>query len=128
MHDPISDLLTRIRNAGQAQHIDVCIPHSRLKEAIARLLMTEGYVNGVNVEGEKIKTIKVCLRYQNRRTVITGLRQISTPGLRRYVGSADVPRVLGGMGVAILSTPKGVMSGTEARKQNIGGELICYVW
>jgi small subunit ribosomal protein S8 len=128
MHDPISDLLTRIRNAGQAQHSDVSIPHSRLKEAISRVLKDEGYVSDVKVEGEKIKSIRVSLRYQNRRSVITGLKQISTPGLRRYVGAGDVPRVLGGMGVAVLSTPKGVLTGVEARKQNVGGEVICYVW
>lgn len=128
MHDPISDLLTRIRNAGQAQHAQVSIPHSRLKEAIVRLLKAEGYLGDVQVEGDKIKSLKVGLRYQGRRSVITGLRQISTPGLRRYVGAGEVPRVLGGMGVAVLSTPKGVMSGIEARKQNVGGELICYVW
>jgi small subunit ribosomal protein S8 len=128
MHDPISDLLTRIRNAGQAQHSDVSIPHSRLKEAISRVLKDEGYVSDVKVEGDKIKSIKVSLRYQNRRSVITGLKQISTPGLRRYVGAGDVPRVLGGMGVAVLSTPKGVLTGVEARKQNVGGEVICYVW
>ncbi|MBN9690384.1 MAG: 30S ribosomal protein S8 [Verrucomicrobia bacterium] len=128
MHDPISDLLTRIRNAGQAQHSDVTIPHSRLKEAISRVLKEEGYISDVKVEGDKIKSIKVSLRYQNRRSVITGIKQISTPGLRRYVGAGDVPRVLGGMGVAVLSTPKGVLTGVEARKQNVGGELICYVW
>jgi small subunit ribosomal protein S8 len=128
MHDPISDLLTRIRNAGQAQHSDVSIPHSRLKEAISRVLKDEGYVSDVKVEGDKIKSIRVSLRYQNRRSVITGLKQVSTPGLRRYVGAADVPRVLGGMGVVVLSTPKGVLSGVEARKQNVGGEVICYVW
>lgn len=128
MHDPISDLLTRIRNAGQAQHSDVTIPHSRLKEAISRVLKDEGYLSDVKVEGDKIKSIKVSLRYQNRRSVITGIKQISTPGLRRYVGAGEVPRVLGGMGVAVLSTPKGVLSGVEARKQNVGGEVICYVW
>lgn len=128
MHDPISDLLTRIRNAGRAKHNDVSIPHSRLKEAVARLLKSEGYVTDVNVEGEVKKSIRVSLRYQNRLSVITGLRQISTPGLRRYVGAGDVPRVLGGMGVAVLSTPKGVLTGIEARKQNVGGEVICYVW
>ncbi|HAB14999.1 MAG TPA: 30S ribosomal protein S8 [Verrucomicrobiales bacterium] len=128
MHDPISDLLTRIRNAGQAQHVEVTIPHSRLKEAVVRLLKDEGYLNDVRVEGDKIKSLKVGLRYQGRRSVITGLRQISTPGLRRYVGAGSVPRVLGGLGVAVLSTPKGVLSGLEAQKQNVGGELICYVW
>jgi small subunit ribosomal protein S8 len=128
MHDPISDLLTRIRNAGQAQHSEVTIPHSRLKEAISRVLKEEGYVSEVKVEGDKIKSITVSLRYQNKRSVITGLKQISTPGLRRYVGAGDVPRVLGGMGVAVLSTPRGVLTGVEARRQNVGGEVICYVW
>jgi len=128
MHDPISDLLTRIRNAGQSHHAEVVIPHSKVKESIARLLQQEGYLGEVSVEGTNIKSLKVALKYQGRKSVITGLRRISTPGLRRYVGSGDIPRVLGGMGVAVISTPKGVLSGTEARKQNVGGELICYVW
>ncbi len=128
MHDPISDLLTRIRNASQARHADVTVPHSRMKESIARLLKEEGYLTDVQVEGDKVKTLKLALKYQGRRNAITGLRQISTPGLRRYVGAGNVPRVLGGMGVAILSTPKGIVSGLEARRQNVGGELICYVW
>ena len=128
MHDPISDLLTRIRNASLARHADVTVPHSRLKESIARLLKDEGYLTDVQVEGDKVKTLKLGLKYQGRRNAITGLRQISTPGLRRYVGAGDVPRVLGGMGVAVLSTPKGIVSGLEARRQNVGGELISYVW
>jgi small subunit ribosomal protein S8 len=128
MHDPISDLLTRIRNASHARHADVTIPHSRLKESIARLLKDEGYLTDVQVEGDKVKTLKLGLKYQGRRNAISGLRQISTPGLRRYVGAGNVPRVLGGMGVAVLSTPKGIVSGIEARRQNVGGELICYVW
>lgn len=128
MHDPISDLLTRIRNASQARHADVTVPHSRLKESISRLLKDEGFLTDVQVEGDKVKTLKLGLKYQGRRNAITGLRQISTPGLRRYVGAGNVPRVLGGMGVAVLSTPKGIISGVEARRQNVGGELICYVW
>lgn len=128
MHDPISDLLTRIRNAGMARHAKVSIPHSKLKESVASILKQEGYVADVTVEGAAIKTIVVALKYEQKRPVIVGLRQISTPGLRRYVRSTEIPRVLGGMGVAIVSTSRGVMSGQEAKKQNLGGELVCYVW
>jgi small subunit ribosomal protein S8 len=129
MHDPISDILTRIRNAGQAQHPNVSIPHSKMKESLARILKQEGYITDVAVEGAAaLKQIKLGLKYQNRKPVIVGLRQISTPGLRRYVRSTEIPRVLGGMGISIVSTSKGLMTGTEARKQNLGGELVCYVW
>lgn len=128
MHDPISDLLTRIRNAGMARHPKVTLPHSRLKEAVAKILKQEGYVSDISVEGGVIKTLTLTLKYEQKRPVIAGLKQISTPGLRRYVGSTEIPRVLGGMGVAIVSTSQGVMSGMEARKQNLGGELVCYVW
>ena len=128
MHDPISDLLTRIRNAGAAKHPSLVMPHSKLKESVANILKREGYLNEVAVEGDKLKSLKIGLRYDGKQSVIVGLRQISTPGLRRYVRSAEIPRVLGGMGVAILSTSKGVMSGQDARKQNLGGELVCYVW
>ena len=128
MHDPVSDLLTRIRNAGMARHAKVSIPHSKLKEAVVRILMAEGYVSDVGLEGASPKQIVVTLKYAGRQPVIAGLRQISTPGLRRYVRSTEIPRVLGGMGVAVVSTPKGVMTGTEARKSNMGGELLCYVW
>lgn len=128
MHDPISDLLTRIRNAGMARHAKVTIPHSKLKESVASILKQEGYVADVTVEGATIKTIVVSLKYEQRRPVIVGLRQISTPGLRRYVRSTEIPRVLGGMGVAVVSTSRGVMSGQDAKKQNLGGELVCYVW
>lgn len=126
--DPVSDLLTRIRNAGMALHPSVNLPHSRFKESIAEVLRQEGYIAGVSTEGDKLKTLKLTLKYQARKPVIVGLRQISTPGLRRYVASTDIPRVLGGLGVAVVSTPKGVMSGSQARKQNLGGELVCYVW
>lgn len=128
MHDPISDLLTRIRNAGMARHAKVTIPHSRLKEAVAKILKKEGYVADMAVEGDVIKSLILTLKYEQRRPVIAGLKQVSTPGLRRYVGSTEIPRVLGGMGVAIVSTSQGVMSGLEAKKQNLGGELVCYVW
>jgi len=128
MHDPVSDLLTRIRNAGMARHSKVSVPHSRLKESVARILKAEGYVSEVIVEGTMPKQIVISLKYTGQTPVIVGLRQISTPGLRRYVRSTEIPRVLGGMGVAVVSTPQGVMTGTNARKANLGGELVCYVW
>ena len=128
MQDPIADMLTRIRNAGMARHPSVAMQHSRMKEAIARILKDEGYIADIAVEGEKLKTLKLGLKYQGRKSVIEGLRQISTPGLRRYVGSGSIPRVLGGLGTAILSTPRGILSGSEARKQGVGGELVCYIW
>lgn len=104
------------------------MPHSRLKESVAQLLKQEGFITEVAVEGTKLKQLRLSLRYSGRRSAITGIRQISTPGLRRYVSAGSIPRVLGGMGVAVLSTPKGVVSGTDARKLNVGGEVICYVW
>jgi small subunit ribosomal protein S8 len=128
MTDPISDMLTRIRNANQALLPVVELPHSKVKESIAHILKKEGYVTDVNVDGTAKKTIKLKLKYQGRKGVIEGLRRVSTPGLRRYTGSTEIPRVRGGLGVAIVSTSEGVMSGNDARKKNIGGELLCYVW
>ena len=127
--DPIADMLTRIRNANQALLPDVAMPHSNMRESIAKILKREGYVQEFAVEGKPgAKTIKVKLKYQGRKGVIEGLRRVSTPGLRRYVGATEIPRVLGGMGISILSTPRGVLSGTEARKQNVGGEVLAYIW
>ncbi|HTI72692.1 MAG TPA: 30S ribosomal protein S8 [Candidatus Limnocylindria bacterium] len=126
--DPISDLLTRIRNAGLALHPSVTMPHSKMKEAVAVVLKQEGYIADFKTAGDQGKTLTLDLKYKARKPVIIGLRQISTPGLRRYVGSTEIPRVLGGLGVAIVSTSKGLMSGSTAKKQNLGGELICYVW
>lgn len=129
MSDPIADLLTRIRNAGNALLPCVEIPHSKLKESIAHILKREGYVSDVAVEGAVAKKkIKVKLKYAGRKSVIDGLQRVSSPGLRRYVGAAEIPRVRNGMGTAILSTPAGVLTGNEARRQNVGGELLCYVW
>lgn len=128
MTDPISDMLTRLRNANQALMPDVVLSHSILKESVARILKREGYIADCSVEGKAAKKLKLKLKYQGRRGVITGLRRVSTPGLRRYVGADKIPRVLGGMGTAIISTSKGVMTGFEAQKQNVGGELICFVW
>lgn len=128
MTDPISDLLTRIRNAGRALLPVIEMPHSRTKEGIARILVREGYIADCAVEGAKLKKLKLKLKFNGRKGVIEGLRRVSRPGLRHYVAVDKIPRVLGGLGVAILSTPRGLMTGTEARKQNLGGEVLCYVW
>ncbi len=128
MSDPISDLLTRIRNASRALLPAVELPHSRIKEGVAQILKSEGYVSEVSVEGKAIKKLKIQLKYQDKKAVIEGLKRISKPGLRKYVGSTEIPRVLGGMGVSILSTSEGIMTGTQAKKKNLGGELLCYIW
>ena len=128
MSDPISDMLTRIRNAGRALLPAVELPHSRMKESVAKILKSEGYVADVAVEGNAIKKLKIRLKYQGKKNVIEGLKRVSRPGLRRYVGATEIPRVLSGMGVSILSTPEGVMTGAQAKKKNLGGELLCYVW
>ena len=128
MTDPISDMLTRLRNANLALVPEVEVSHSRMKESIAGILKKEGYIADCSVEGKTGKKIKLKLKFQGRKGIIAGLKRVSKPGLRRYVGATEIPRVLGGMGTAIVSTPRGVMTGVEARKQNLGGELICYVW
>ena len=128
MTDPISDMLTRIRNAGRALLPTVEMPHSKMKESLANILKKEGYVADVAVDGKTIKKLKIQLKYQGKKSVIEGLRRISKPGLRHYVGATEIPRVLGGMGVSVISTPEGVMTGTQARKKNLGGELLCYIW
>lgn len=130
MTDPISDMLTRVRNAGRAQLPAVEVPHSKLKESIARVLKEEGYVADVEVAGagKAAKAIKLQLKYQGRKTVFEGLRRVSTPGRRVYIASKEIPRVRGGLGIAILSTPEGVMTGVSARKKNLGGEVLAHVW
>ena len=128
MNDPISDMLTRIRNASKAAQPAVEIPHSKMKESIAQILKKEGYISDYSVDGQTVKALKLKLKYDGRRSVIEGLRRVSTPGIRRYTGSTEIPRVRGGLGVAIVSTSQGVMSGNEARKKNVGGELLCYIW
>jgi len=128
MNDPISDMLTRIRNANRALLPNVEMPHSQIKESIAGILKREGYIADFNVEGKLPKTIKLKLKYQGKKSVIEGLRRVSTPGLRRYVGATKIPRVRGGLGVAVLSTSEGLVTDVQARKRNLGGELICYVW
>jgi small subunit ribosomal protein S8 len=128
MSDPISDMLTRIRNAGRALLPAVELPHSRMKESVAKILKSEGYVADVAVEGATIKKLKIRLKYQGKKNVIEGLKRVSRPGLRRYVGATEIPRVLNGMGISIMSTPEGVMTGAQAKKKNLGGELLCQVW
>ena len=128
MNDPISDMLTRIRNANRALLPTIELPHSKMKESIAGILKKEGYITDFAVEGKLPKSIKVKLKYQGKKSVIEGLRRVSSPGLRRYVGATEIPRVRGGLGVAVVSTSEGLMTGNQARKKNIGGELVCYVW
>ncbi len=128
MTDPISDMLTRLRNANLALVPEVEMAHSKMKESIAAILKKEGYIADCSVEGKTARKLKLKLKYQGRQGVIVGLKRVSKPGLRRYVRATEIPRVLGGMGTAIVSTPRGVMTGVDARKQNLGGEVICYVW
>ncbi len=130
MTDPIADMLTRIRNGALARHDRVEMPHSRLKEHVAGVLKLEGYVDDVRVsEGEGPKTLTVILRYgRDRQSAIDGLRRVSTPGRRVYVRHDRIGRVCSGMGVSILSTSRGVMTDKEAKKQRVGGELLCEVW
>jgi small subunit ribosomal protein S8 len=128
--DPIADLLTRIRNAVRAKHPRVDLPSSKLKVEVARILKDEGYLSNYKVVEEKgKKTLRVFLRYTpDRRSVITDLRRVSRPGSRRYTGKAGIRPVVGGMGISILSTPRGLMTGQSARKAGVGGELMCEVW
>jgi small subunit ribosomal protein S8 len=126
--DPIADMLARIRNGARALRPVIEVPHSRIKESIAGILRQEGYIADCAVEGQRIKTIKLRLKYQGKKNVIEGLRRLSRPGLRRYVGADEIPRVRGGLGVVVISTPEGVMTGTQAKKKNLGGELVCSVW
>jgi small subunit ribosomal protein S8 len=127
--DPIADMLTRIRNAQQARHESVNVPSSRIKADIARVLKSEGFIRDYEMPKEEERDIKIQLRYSGKRDpVVTGLKRISKPGLRVYAKSKDMPRILGGLGIAIVSTPQGVMTAAEAKRANVGGEILCYVW
>jgi small subunit ribosomal protein S8 len=132
MTDPIADMLTRIRNANIAMHDDVRMPSSKLKEALAGVLATEGYIEAFDVEenpDKPGKTLHVRMKYSpDRARTISGLRRVSKPGLRVYSPSTEVPRVLGGLGVAVISTSQGLLSDREARRRKVGGEVLCYVW
>ena len=130
MTDPIADMLTRIRNAVKANHKSVSLPSSNEKKAIAQILLDEGFINGFNVEEDnKQGILTIDLKYtENGEKVISGLSRISKPGLRVYVKSNEVPKVLNGLGTAIISTSKGLLTDKAARRENVGGEVICYVW
>ena len=125
MTDPIADMLTRIRNANQMRNKEVSMPTSKMKVEIAKILAAEGFIEEYSV---KDKTLTLTLKYANKERVITGLKRISKPGLRVYAGADELPRVLNGLGIAIISTPKGVMTDKLARKNNVGGEVIAYIW
>ena len=127
--DAIADMLTRIRNAGSAGHATVDIPQSNLKKSIAKILLDEGYIESYElVEGNTQGIIRVTLKYSGRKHVISGIKRISKPGLRTYADKASLPRVLNGLGIAIISTSKGVMTDKEARKLGVGGEVLAYIW
>lgn len=130
MTDPIADMLTRIRNANQNRAKDVTMPSSKMKETIASILKEEGYIENFSIEKKDVQNnLTLTLKYgKNKERVITGLKRISKPGLRVYANVEELPRVLNGLGIAIISTPKGVMTDKLARKNNVGGEVIAYIW
>ena len=132
MTDPIADMLTRIRNGNVAMHDEVVMPSSKLKEALAAILVREGYISAYRVDGDAShpgRKLVVQMKYTpERRRTITGIKRVSKPGLRVYSAAADVPRVLGGMGVSILSTNQGLLTDKEARERRVGGEILCQVW
>jgi len=128
--DPIADMLTRVRNAILARHDFVLVPASRMKLSIAKILKEEGFISDYEVlKGKPQRVIKIYLKYaEKKEPVLTGLKRVSKPGLRIYVERAEIPRVYGGLGIAIVSTSKGVMTGHQAWRQKVGGELLCYIW
>ena len=128
--DPIADMLTRIRNAGAARHATVDVPASKMKKAIAQILLDEGYIKAYEIVENGVQgTIKITLKYTaNREKAISGLRRVSKPGLRVYAGADELPRVLKGLGIAIISTSKGVMTDKQAREAHIGGEVLAFIW
>ncbi len=130
--DPIADMLTRIRNANMVSLTEVEMPSSKLKVELAKLLKSEGYVEDyavIDKEGSSFKTLKITLKYDEKsKPVISNLRRVSRPGLRNYCKAKDIPQVLGGMGIAIISTSKGLLTDRKAKKENVGGEILCYVW
>jgi len=127
--DPIADMLTRIRNAIMVHHDSVLVPASKTKLSIARILKDEGFISDYTVlRGKPQRMIKIVLKYIDEQTAVVGIERVSKPGLRIYVGRREIPRVYGGLGITIVSTPKGVMTGQEAWRKNLGGELLCSVW
>ena len=128
LHDPIADFLTRIRNALGQHHRYVDVPLSKKKVQIAKVLQEQGFIDSVIVNDEK-RLMRVLLKYAaNRKPVVNGLKRVSSPGIRRYIGYQNIPKILGGLGIAILSTNKGILEGENAREQKLGGELLCYIW
>jgi len=129
MTDPIADMLTRIRNAATARHTRVLVPASKMKLSLARVLKEEGYIKDIEILKDNPQgTLRLTLRYMDKKPVLTQLKRVSKPGLRVYTKKADIPRVRGGLGIAVLSTPRGLMTGSSAYKQGLGGEVICYIW
>jgi small subunit ribosomal protein S8 len=129
MTDPIADMLARLRNSAAAGQASLTLPYSKLKSDIAQILKKEGYIKDtelVTIDGHQ--NIKIQTKFVNKTSAITGLKRVSRPGLRRYVGAGEIPRVLGGLGIAVLSTSRGILTGHEARKQKVGGELLAYIW
>ena len=127
--DPIADMLTRLRNVAMARHDSVMVPASRMKLAVAKILKEEGFITDYSlVKGEPQRMIKIMLKYIDKQTAFLGLEKVSKPGMRVYTGKREIPRVYGGLGIAVMSTSKGIMTGQEAWKKNLGGEILCYVW
>jgi small subunit ribosomal protein S8 len=127
--DPIADLLTRVRNAAMARHDSVLVPASKMKIAMTKILKDEGFIADYSItKGETQRVIKITLKYIDKQSAFIGLERVSKPGLRVYSGKGEIPRVFGGLGISILSTSKGIMTGQEAWKNNLGGEVLCYVW
>ena len=126
--DPIANLLTSIRNASQALKPEIVVPHSKIKESAIKLLKEEGYLDSFNVEGDVKRNLRIKLKFHGRKGVITGIKRVSRPGLRNYTAAKDIPLVLGGMGIAVVSTSQGLMTGHDARRHNVGGELLFKVW
>jgi small subunit ribosomal protein S8 len=129
VNDPIGDMITQIRNASMAGNREITLPYSRMKHHVANIIMNEGYLDSVEKIGEQPKlNLRIVLKYANNKSVITGLKRLSKPGMRIYIDKRSIPKVIGGLGFAILSTSQGIMTGQKARKDGIGGELLCEIW
>jgi small subunit ribosomal protein S8 len=129
VNDPIGDMITQIRNASMAGNHEITLPYSRMKHHVAEIIMSEGYLDSVEKIGEQPKlNLRIVLKYQNNKSVITGLKRKSKPGMRIYIDKRSIPKVIGGLGVAILSTSSGIMTGKQARITGVGGELLCEIW
>lgn len=130
MTDPIADMLTRLRNSVAARQVELTIPYSKMKVEIARILEKEGYISSYSLEKTDMghQVLRIRNKFSGKSCAIAGLKRVSKPGLRKYVGASEIPRVLGGMGIAVLSTSRGILSGHEARRQNVGGEVLAFIW